>query len=74
MIYKALALILVRLCAIIYLKKWYYAKNYLLIYSEQLATDIELLCQNINIDEETFKNIATFAVALDEWLFQIIKH
>ena len=23
------------------------AKNYLLIYSEQLATDIELLCQNI---------------------------
>ena len=41
-------------------------KNYLLIYSEQLATDIELLCQNMNIDEETFKNIATFAVALDE--------
>ncbi len=23
------------------------AKNYLLTYSEQLATDIELLCQNI---------------------------
>ena len=23
------------------------AKNYMLIYSEQLATDIELLCQNI---------------------------
>ena len=38
-------------------------KNYLLIYSEQLATDIELLCQNIKallfntngIDEVTFK-------------------
>ena len=25
------------------------AKNYLLIYSERLATDIELLCQNINV-------------------------
>ena len=23
------------------------AKNYLLVYAEQLATDVELLCQNI---------------------------
>ena len=29
------------------------AKNYLLIYSEQLATDIELLCQNIKVSSNT---------------------
>ena len=28
------------------------AKNYLLIYSEQLATDIELLCQTIKSYEQ----------------------
>ena len=28
-------------------------KNYLLIYSEQLATDIELLCQNIKTSSNT---------------------
>ena len=28
-------------------------KNYLLIYSEQLATDIELLCQNIKASSNT---------------------
>ncbi len=28
-------------------------KNYLLIYSEQLATDIELLCQNIKAPSNT---------------------
>ena len=25
------------------------SKNYLLVYSEQLATDIEIMCQNIKI-------------------------
>ena len=29
------------------------SKNYLLIYSEQLATDIELLCQNIKAPSNT---------------------
>ncbi len=29
------------------------AKNYLLIYSEQLATEIELLCQNIKASSNT---------------------
>ncbi len=33
------------------------AKNYLLIYSEQLATDIELLCQNINAPSNTLFQI-----------------
>ncbi len=33
------------------------AKNYLLIYSEQLATDIELLCQNINASSNTLFQI-----------------
>ena len=28
-------------------------KNYLLIYSEQLATDVELLCQNIKAPSNT---------------------
>lgn len=28
-------------------------KNYLLVYSEQLATDIELLCQNIKAPSNT---------------------
>ena len=28
-------------------------KNYLLIYSEQLATEIELLCQNLNAPSNT---------------------
>ena len=30
-------------------------KNYLLIYAEQLATEIELLCQNIKVDGSLFK-------------------
>ena len=30
------------------------AKNYLLIYSEQLATDMELLCQTIKASSNTF--------------------
>lgn len=29
------------------------AKNYLLIYSEQLATDIELLCQSTKMPSNT---------------------
>lgn len=33
------------------------AKNYLLIYSEQLATDIELLCQNIKAPSNTIFQI-----------------
>ena len=33
------------------------AKNYLLIYSEQLATDIELLCQNIKAPFNTLFQI-----------------
>ena len=33
------------------------AKNYLLIYSEQLATDIELLCQNIKTPSNTLFQI-----------------
>ena len=34
------------------------AKNYLLIYSEQLATDIELLCQNIKAPSTLFFKFA----------------
>ncbi len=33
------------------------ANNYLLIYSEQLATDIELLCQNIKAPSNTLFQI-----------------
>ena len=33
------------------------SKNYLLIYSEQLATDIELLCRNIKAPSNTFFQI-----------------
>ncbi len=33
------------------------AKNYLLIYAEQLATDIELLCQNIKAPSNTLFQI-----------------
>ena len=32
-------------------------KNYLLIYSEQLATDIELLCQNMKAPTNTLSQI-----------------
>ena len=32
-------------------------KNYLLIYSEQLATDIELLCRNIKVSSNTLFQI-----------------
>ena len=33
------------------------SKNYLLIYSEQLATDIELLCQNVKAPSNTIFQI-----------------
>ena len=33
------------------------SKNFLLIYSEQLATDIELLCQNIKVSSNTLFQI-----------------
>ena len=33
------------------------AKNYLLIYSEQLATEIELLCQNLKASSNTLFQI-----------------
>ncbi|MBR6558553.1 MAG: four helix bundle protein, partial [Clostridia bacterium] len=35
----------------------YMAKNYLLIYAEQLATDVELLCQNIKTSSNTLFQI-----------------
>ena len=53
MIYKADALILVRPCAIIHARGDIVSKNYLLIYSEQLATDVELLCQRIKASSNT---------------------
>lgn len=34
------------------------SKNYLLMYSEQLATDIELLCQNIKAPSNTLFQIS----------------
>ena len=33
------------------------SKNYLLIYSEQLATDIELMCQSIKVPSNTLFQI-----------------
>ena len=47
MIYKAHALILKLECAIIYQRGDIMPNNYLLIYSEQLATEIELMSQSI---------------------------
>jgi hypothetical protein len=39
------------------------AKNYLLIYSEQLATEIELLCQDIKVPSNTlFKFVKALVV------------
>ena len=38
-------------------KEWLYPKNYLLIYSEQLATEIELLCQSIKAPTNTLFQI-----------------
>ena len=33
------------------------AKNYLMVYSEQLATDIEIMCQNIKVPSNTLFQI-----------------
>ena len=57
MIYKAHALILKLECAIIYQRGDIMSKNYLLIYSEQLATDIELMCQSIKAPSNTLFQI-----------------
>ena len=57
MIYKAAALILVRFCDIMQTRGDIMSKNYLLIYSEQLATDIELLCQRIKVPSNTLFQI-----------------
>ena len=35
----------------------YMAKNYLLVYAEQIATDVELLCQNIKTSSNTLFQI-----------------
>lgn len=57
MIYKATALILKLECAIIYQRGDIMSKNYLLMYSEQLATDIELMCQSIKAPSNTLFQI-----------------
>ena len=57
MIYKAEALILMLECGIIHQRGDIVSKNYLLIYSEQLATDIELLCQKIKASSNTLFQI-----------------
>ena len=57
MIYKAFALILDSVCGIVYKKGDIMPKNYLLIYSEQLATSIELLCQSIKAPSNTLFQI-----------------
>ena len=57
MIYKAIALILKLECAIIYQRGDIMSKNYLLIYSEQFATEIELLCQNLKAPSNTLFQI-----------------
>ena len=58
MIYKANALILVSFCDTIHSKVGgIMSKNYLLIYSEQLATDIDLLCQNLKVSSNTLFQI-----------------
>ena len=57
MIYKAHALIMKLECAIIYQQGDIMSKNYLLIYSEQLATDLELMCQSIKASSNTLFQI-----------------
>ncbi|MBE6775709.1 MAG: four helix bundle protein [Ruminococcaceae bacterium] len=52
------ALILAKLYSIITIKgSGYMSPNYLLMYSERLATDIELLCQNIKTSSNTIFQI-----------------
>ena len=57
MIYKAHALILKLECAIIHPRGDIMSKNYLLIYSEQLATNIEIMCQSIKAPSNTLFQI-----------------
>ncbi len=58
MIYNGKPLICFRKCGIMRLKGVVYMiKNYLLTYAEQLATDIELLCQNIKAPSNTLFQI-----------------
>ena len=48
-------------------------KNYLLIYSEQLATEIELLCQNIKAPSNTlFRSVKVRAVFMQTFVKQIM--
>ena len=54
------------------------SKNYLLIYSEQLATKIELLGQNIKapsntLDEETFKTYRNLSARIRRMLIASCK-
>ena len=58
MVYNGKPLICSRKCGTIRLKGVVYmAKNYLLTYAEQLATDVELLCQNIKAPSNTLFQI-----------------
>ena len=57
MIYKAFASILDSVCGIGIKRGDIMPKNYLLIYSEQLATEIELLCQKIKAPSNTLFQI-----------------
>ena len=41
------------------------SKNYLLIYSEQLATEIELLCQNLKAPSNTLFQIRNSSSSID---------
>ena len=45
----------------------YMAKNYLLTYAEQLATDVELLCQNIKAPSTLFSKFAKVPVAFMQY-------
>ena len=47
----------VNLCYNYYIGSEIMPKNYLLVYSEQLATDIELLCENIKAPSNTIFQI-----------------
>ena len=62
MIYKAIALILMLECGIIQQRGDIVSKNYLLIHSEQLATDIELLCQKIKASSNTLFQLRNYYV------------
>ena len=50
-------MIVLSICDKIFKRGDYKSKNYLLAYSEQLATEIELLCQNIKAPSNTLFQI-----------------